>query len=74
MCKRLCNTQDCKECFRRSLASSGKAKLWSKRNEQTPMQVKKTSRMFALWECKECDKSFSERICIVERDGCLGCR
>jgi very-short-patch-repair endonuclease len=55
--KKLCDKEDCKQCFEKSIASHEKAKFWSKENELTATQVFKGSIKKYLFECK-CGHNF----------------
>lgn len=38
-----CNNNKCKICFKKSFASQPKSKYWSKENNITPRQIRKSS-------------------------------
>ena len=58
---KLCENTECNMCFKRSFASSDKAKFWSSNNNLTPRQVAKGSDKKFEFIC-ECKHSFSSAL------------
>ena len=57
--QKLCDKEDCNQCFEKSFASSDKAIYWSSKNELKPRQVfKKTDTEKYWFECKICNHNF----------------
>ncbi|AGV01379.1 restriction endonuclease [Cannes 8 virus] len=57
--KKLCFSDDCEKCFKKSFASSDKAGFWSiEKNKQSPREVFACSRKKFWFECGKCEHSF----------------
>ena len=48
---KLCNNDNCKDCFEKSFASHEKSKYWSKKNEINPRKVFKSSNKKYWFDC-----------------------
>uniref|UniRef100_A0A6G6AD62 Restriction endonuclease n=1 Tax=Borely moumouvirus TaxID=2712067 RepID=A0A6G6AD62_9VIRU len=55
---KLCENPKCKTCFKKSFASSDKAKYWSKKNDLSPRQVSKSSMIKYEFNCDTCKHKF----------------
>nr|WRK65429.1 restriction endonuclease [Marseillevirus futianmevirus] len=56
---KLCNSNECKTCFKKSFASHDKAKYWStEKNEQNSREVFASSHKKFWFECGKCKHSF----------------
>ena len=66
---KLCDKDDCKECFNKSFASHEKAKFWSNKNELKPRQVFKSSGKKFLFDC-ECDHQFESALSMITTQNC----
>ena len=49
--KKLCDKEDCKQCFDKSFASNDKAQFWSSKNKVKPRQVFKSSGVEYYFDC-----------------------
>lgn len=58
---KLCDDNDCQECFEKSFASNKESKYWSNKNEVRPRQLLKQSNKFFIFDCK-CGHSFSKSL------------
>lgn len=56
--QKLCDENECIECFNRSFASNPKSKFWSKDNILTPREVFKSSGKRFIFECHICCHTF----------------
>ncbi len=56
--QKLCNNDDCKECFNKSFDSHPKSKFWSKKNTLIPRQVFKQSNLKYIFDCNNCKHVF----------------
>ena len=71
--KKLCDKEDCKQCFEKSFASSDKAIYWSDKNQIIPRQVLKGSGNSYLFNCK-CGHEFITCINYINRGNwCIYC-
>ena len=59
--KKLCDSNDCKFCFNKSLASNEKSKYWSSKNECKPRDVFKSSINKYIFDCYDCKHGFEMR-------------
>jgi len=68
--KKLCTTEGCNFCVKRSFASSEKAKYWSrdKNGDVTPRQVTKSSQKKFWFDC-ECGHAFEDTLSHVTNSG-----
>jgi very-short-patch-repair endonuclease len=66
--KKLCENDDCKECFDKSLASNPKSKFWSNKNELSIYQVFKYSNLKFWFDCKVCNHDFEATVANVTND------
>jgi very-short-patch-repair endonuclease len=55
--RKLCNNNDCNQCFNKSFASHKKAKFWSDSNEESPRNVFKSAANKYKFNCK-CNHEF----------------
>jgi very-short-patch-repair endonuclease len=56
---KLCENEECKECFEKSFASHFKSKFWSNNNELNSRQVFKSSSTNKYWfNCDKCSHTF----------------
>ena len=71
---KLCEKEDCKDCFEKSFASHPKNKFWSNNNESIPRYVFKNSHKIYLFNCT-CDHEFKISLAsIVKQDAwCTFC-
>lgn len=60
--QKLCENNDCKECFSKSFASHEKSKLWSQQNIKQPRQVFLNSNSEYLFDCKICKHTFPRKL------------
>jgi len=65
--KKLCDKEDCKQCYEKSFASSNKAKYWSKENKIIPRQVFKVSAKEYLFDCL-CGHIISKKLSVINAD------
>jgi len=65
---KICDKEDCKQCFEKSFASHYKAKYWSDKNELKPNQVFKNSNKKFIFNCDKCKKIFESRLANVVRN------
>ena len=49
--KKLCETEDCKQCLEKSFASHEKAKFWSNKNELIPRNIFKSASNKYIFNC-----------------------
>ncbi len=57
--KKLCDEDDCVDCFKKSFASSEKVKFWSKKNEDDPRKLFRYNEQKKYWfYCDKCDLEF----------------
>jgi hypothetical protein len=60
--KRLCNNEDCSECFNKSFASHSKATYWSEKNGAlTPRQIYKNYSKKIWVKCETCNSEFETK-------------
>jgi very-short-patch-repair endonuclease len=70
---KLCNDDNCKECFNKSFASHEKSKYWSNKNELTPRKVFKSTAKKYLFNC-DCSHEFISRLDnIINGNWCAYC-
>ena len=72
---KLCNDNDCEECFNKSCASIKEfCEIWGK-NNLTPRDVFIKSGLIINWDCKNCNKQYKQKI--IEKfygSGCPTCK
>jgi very-short-patch-repair endonuclease len=56
---RLCDEEDCKECYEKSFSSHEKAQYWNDKNKVKPRNVFKNSNKKYLLNCNKCNHTFS---------------
>ncbi len=57
--KKLCDKENCIDCFDKSFASSDKVKYWSKKNEDNPRNLFRYNEQKKYWfYCEKCDLEF----------------
>jgi very-short-patch-repair endonuclease len=56
--KKLCDKEDCKQCFEKSFVSHDKSKYWSDKNELKPRQIFKNSHNKYWFKCNICSHIF----------------
>ena len=57
--KKICDNNNCNECFEKSFASHEKSKYWSKNNNKNPRTIFKSTAEKFLFDCNKCKKEFS---------------
>lgn len=67
--KKLCDKEDCNQCFEKSFASHDKSKYWSDKNLLKPRKVFTGSHNKYLFECNICYHSFEQYITVISRGG-----
>lgn len=60
--QKLCENNECKECFNKSFASHEKSVYWSEKNKLNPRQVFKASDKKILFICYNCNNEFESRL------------
>ena len=55
---KLCNSDECKQCYIKSFASHDKAKYWSNKNELKPRNVFLNSNVDYIFNCDKCNHDF----------------
>ena len=65
--KQLCDSNDCKQCFEKSFASSDKANYWSRRNILKPKDVFKSSDKKYWFDCNVCGHTFDTKLSTITR-------
>lgn len=61
--QKLCNNENCKDCFNKSFASIEKSIYWSDKNDLIPRQIFKTTQVQKyLFNCNVCSHEFEQRI------------
>lgn len=60
--QKLCDNDDCKECFKKSFASHEKAKCWSSKNDISPRQIVQGSGKKCWFNCDKCCHEFIKDI------------
>jgi very-short-patch-repair endonuclease len=60
--QKLCDNNDCKECFEKSFASHEKAKFWSSKNEISPRQIVQGTGEKYWFNCDKCSHEFIKDI------------
>jgi len=60
--QKLCDINDCKECFDKSFASHEKSKYWSNKNELKPRQIFNGSGNKFWFNCDKCNHDFEKTI------------
>jgi very-short-patch-repair endonuclease len=74
--QKLCNNDECKECFNKSFASHEKAKFWSSKNSISPRQIVQGTGEKYWFNCDKCSHEFIKDIHAItgERSGwCIYC-
>ena len=66
--QKLCDNENCKECFNKSFASHPKSKCWSNKNLLTPRQVFKSSNKKYYLNCHNCNHEFNPFLNCVKTD------
>jgi very-short-patch-repair endonuclease len=68
---KLCENNDCINCFNRSFASHEKSKYWSSKNDILPRQIVKGSGEKYWFDCNKCNHNFEKVLCDVtgEKEG-----
>ena len=61
--KRLCDNDNCKECFNKSFASHPRSKFISNRNPANPRLLFKNAGIKIEFKCDKCNNYFSTRVC-----------
>jgi len=56
--QKLCNDENCEQCFDKSFAFHEKAKYWSNKNKLTPREVFNKSGIKYIFNCNKCDNEF----------------
>jgi len=56
--KKLCDNENCQECYNKSFESNPKSKFWSKKNILLPRQVFKSSHNKYIFDCDKCNNEF----------------
>lgn len=56
--KKLCENENCKDCFEKSFSSHPKSKYWSDKNKLKPRQVFKSTNKKFLFNCDKCHNEF----------------
>jgi very-short-patch-repair endonuclease len=72
---RICDNDECKDCFNNSFASHPKSKYWSVKNgDVIPRNVFKCSRNKYWFDCNKCNNSHESSISnTIKTTGLLGC-
>ena len=60
--QKLCDNEDCIECFEKSFASHEKSKFWCNLNKDNPRQIFKGTNKKYLFNCDECKHNFESSI------------
>jgi very-short-patch-repair endonuclease len=60
--RKLCDNDNCKICFDKSVASHEKSKNWSNDNKLKPRDVFKGSNCYYLFKCDKCNHTFEQQI------------
>lgn len=60
--QKLCDNNECKECFEKSFASSEKSKYWADKNELKPRQVFKCITNKYWFNCNNCHHDFEKQL------------
>lgn len=68
--QKLCDVQDCKQCFQRSFAASDKAPLWSSRNPDTPRHCFLNNHSKRWFNCSDCHHDFEASLANITSLGC----
>ena len=66
--KKLCELEECKQCYEKSFASSDKVKYWSNKNELKPREIFKNSNSKYLFDCN-CSHQFDKVLSDINNDG-----
>jgi very-short-patch-repair endonuclease len=56
--QKLCENNDCKDCFEKSFTSHEKSKFWSNKNNLQPRQIFKSSNKKYFFNCTKCNHQF----------------
>lgn len=60
--KKLCDNNDCDDCFNKSFASHEKSKYWSSRNDVFPRFIFKSAKNKYYFNCNNCNHEFNSSI------------
>lgn len=60
--QKLCEDKDCEICFNKSMASSDRAKFWSKKNKVPPRKVFKSTNKSYWFDCDSCCHDFEKAL------------
>jgi len=72
--KKLCENDDCLECFNKSFASDPKSQFWSNKNKLNPRQVFKSSGKKFILQCNICTHEFESQLdSILKGSWCSYC-
>jgi len=55
---KLCENENCNQCYNKSFASHGKSKCWSKKNTEQPRNITKNSHTKYIFDCHDCGYEF----------------
>ena len=56
--QKLCEKEECNECYEKSFASHIKSKFWSNKNDLIPIQIFKQSNKKYIFDCTICKHEF----------------
>jgi len=71
--QKLCDDNDCSQCFENCFESHPKAKYWSKRNTKHPGDVFKKSGTKYWFDCHKCGHDYEKILCDMDRYDCPYC-
>jgi len=66
--KKLCDKEDCKQCFEKSFVSHDKSKYWSDKNELKPRQIFKNSHNKYWFKCNICSHEFDKILSNINKN------
>jgi len=66
--QKLCDNNNCNECFNKSFASIDKAIYWSELNKLKPINVFKSSAKKYLFDCNKCNHTFEKSLSKITKD------
>jgi very-short-patch-repair endonuclease len=74
-CHKLCENDECKECFEKSFASHQKAKYWNSTKNGTiiPRNILQGSEQKFYFNCDKCSHIFNKQINSINRSWCPYC-
>ncbi len=74
--KKLCENENCQDCFERSFASHPKVEFWSKKNNKNPRNVfKNQSTIKYMFDCNKCKGEYNILLVDFKRGyGCQLCK